>query len=228
MKTVEKFSSLDGYKSNRQVIEKKEGVPKVCNSDGVCDSGENSRLCPNDCSKGSKDNYCDAIEDGICDPDCKNDDPDCGGLLWLWILLIVFALTGIAGLFVADRYYLHGMVVNRIKKGAGEISSKTKSMFKQKTQKQAGPKKPPEQQQNKDTYRPTQKFSKNVGNVSNNLQNELAQYVQTLKHYGTDKNKELELMKKGANSEQIQAAYRLARKEKEKMNNRKNMMDRFD
>ena len=47
--------------------------------DGTCGFPENSKTCPDDCPIGGWDSYCDAIEDGKCDPDCEKEmDPDCG------------------------------------------------------------------------------------------------------------------------------------------------------
>jgi len=47
--------------------------------DGVCITlEENYGSCPEDCSSGSEDYYCDKIEDGRCDSDCtQGEDPDC-------------------------------------------------------------------------------------------------------------------------------------------------------
>lgn len=46
--------------------------------DDVCGLPENYLTCPEDCSSGSSDEYCDSIADDICDPDCTTDtDPDC-------------------------------------------------------------------------------------------------------------------------------------------------------
>ncbi len=45
---------------------------------GLCEEGENYLNCRKDCPSGSYDGYCDAVKDGICDPDCRpGDDPDC-------------------------------------------------------------------------------------------------------------------------------------------------------
>lgn len=39
---------------------------------------ENYGNCPKDCNSGVKDNYCDKVSDGICDPDCNiSQDADC-------------------------------------------------------------------------------------------------------------------------------------------------------
>jgi len=52
----------------------------LCNNNQVCESYENFKYCPADCLSGSRDNYCDNINDGICDPDCKLlDVDDCFG-----------------------------------------------------------------------------------------------------------------------------------------------------
>ncbi|MBN2251263.1 MAG: hypothetical protein JW724_04240 [Candidatus Altiarchaeota archaeon] len=51
--------------------------PIVC-GDGACERAESHASCPNDCPSGGKDNYCDALKDGVCDPDCPpKTDPDC-------------------------------------------------------------------------------------------------------------------------------------------------------
>jgi hypothetical protein len=39
---------------------------------------ENHSNCPRDCPSGGEDQFCDGLEDGVCDPDCKEEeDPDC-------------------------------------------------------------------------------------------------------------------------------------------------------
>ena len=50
--------------------------------DGNCGIPENYNTCPQDCTSGSYDTYCDGVEDGICDQDCVDlgiteEDPDC-------------------------------------------------------------------------------------------------------------------------------------------------------
>lgn len=54
--------------------------------DGICVMGESYLTCPQDCPSGSKDSYCDGVEDSICDKDCisqnipeaDRDCPICG------------------------------------------------------------------------------------------------------------------------------------------------------
>lgn len=51
-----------------------------CNYNFVCEPerGENFGNCPQDCSSSGKDNYCNPIENVVCDPDCgPGQDPDC-------------------------------------------------------------------------------------------------------------------------------------------------------
>lgn len=44
----------------------------------ICDPHESYESCPKDCPSGAADDYCDAVEDSICDPDCTaNQDADC-------------------------------------------------------------------------------------------------------------------------------------------------------
>ena len=46
--------------------------------DNICESQESYESCTKDCRSGSKDDFCDAVNDGICDPDCPaNMDADC-------------------------------------------------------------------------------------------------------------------------------------------------------
>ncbi len=45
---------------------------------GRCEENENYENCPKDCPSGSEDEYCDKVEEGICDPDCsRSEDKDC-------------------------------------------------------------------------------------------------------------------------------------------------------
>ncbi len=74
---------------------------------GICEDFENFASCPKDCPSGGKDNFCDGVEDNICDPDCeeqKGFDPDCvrknnkifilliGGVIAFFVVLIIYAM----------------------------------------------------------------------------------------------------------------------------------------
>lgn len=49
-----------------------------CSLNYICENNENYGTCPNDCSSGGRDNFCDKVNDGICDPDCNHEeDLDC-------------------------------------------------------------------------------------------------------------------------------------------------------
>lgn len=54
-------------------------IGSVCNHDSECGDNENYASCPTDCPSGGRDNYCDSMEDGICDSDCavSGDPADC-------------------------------------------------------------------------------------------------------------------------------------------------------
>ena len=58
-------------------------VEIICNRNGICEAsdGESFVTCPDDCHSGTSDLFCDEVQDGVCDPDCKNItsafDPDC-------------------------------------------------------------------------------------------------------------------------------------------------------
>jgi len=75
--------------------------PEKCNYNFNCEPNldENSKTCPQDCLTSGKDNYCDAIKDGVCDPDCQpSKDPDCGeqGLnLWFYIYIGIAVIASV-------------------------------------------------------------------------------------------------------------------------------------
>jgi hypothetical protein len=58
-----------------------EGVDPDCKGDcgnHVCNVGEDFNNCPEDCTSGGGDGYCDREKDDRCDPDCAEGvDPDC-------------------------------------------------------------------------------------------------------------------------------------------------------
>ena len=50
---------------------------ETCNNE-ICEEHENFNICPEDCSSGKNDGYCDKELDYTCDPDCTaNEDLDC-------------------------------------------------------------------------------------------------------------------------------------------------------
>lgn len=54
-------------------------VDAVCGN-GNCGMRENHAICPQDCPSGWQDDYCDGVQDNICDSDCVElggTDPDC-------------------------------------------------------------------------------------------------------------------------------------------------------
>ncbi|MEM5811741.1 MAG: hypothetical protein QW641_00325 [Candidatus Aenigmatarchaeota archaeon] len=71
----------------------------------ICESfspyNENYVNCPKDCPSGSKDNYCDAIADGKCDPDCeKNKDIDCIKPSTTWIYFLIIGVIVVLVIFI--------------------------------------------------------------------------------------------------------------------------------
>jgi len=66
------------YSSNEVKIFISEPIVGPCNYDFVCDPGENRGNCFQDCPPGGKDDYCDGLDDLLCDPDCEmGEDVDC-------------------------------------------------------------------------------------------------------------------------------------------------------
>jgi len=83
--TLEVTASKEGYKNVSEsisfaVIERHANITDTskCNADETCDPEENHQTCPQDCASGGVDDYCDLVEDEICDPDCNGTrDEDC-------------------------------------------------------------------------------------------------------------------------------------------------------
>jgi hypothetical protein len=106
----------DGY-CDIESGENEENCPEDCSelvscNDGICDylEGENYLSCPEDCPSGSRDGYCDKVDDGICDEDCKpEEDPDCNSnfismiLGWLPYILLILILLFLLLFFVLRR-----------------------------------------------------------------------------------------------------------------------------
>lgn len=81
------FAVVVPFKHHSQIVEVKKGDEVlfseplsryVCRENGRCEEGEDYLSCPLDCRSGGKDDFCDRMEDGICDPDCiSSADLDC-------------------------------------------------------------------------------------------------------------------------------------------------------
>jgi hypothetical protein len=77
-------NKVASYRISKGTTVLSEGPVSFCNKNGVCDApaGENFLSCAADCSSGASDEYCDAVVDDVCDPDCdlqgqKDKDTDC-------------------------------------------------------------------------------------------------------------------------------------------------------
>ncbi len=71
----EKAETVKIYKDDKELMSV--DLKQICNSNKQCDQYENYLSCSQDCQSGSKDNFCDKVEDDICDKDCLIGDPDC-------------------------------------------------------------------------------------------------------------------------------------------------------
>ncbi|MFW6383735.1 MAG: hypothetical protein ACOCZQ_03760, partial [Nanoarchaeota archaeon] len=60
------------------------------------------------------------------------------------------------------------------------------------------------------------------------LQKEIYNYLQTLRQKGPDRDKEVELLKKGVSTQKIKELYQMVRKENEKRAERKRKLAKFD
>ena len=69
----------------------------ICNLNEICDGDESPETCPQDCTPGSIDNYCNAVNDGICDPDClAGEDEDCAPVSPIISIDLLGIVIGIA------------------------------------------------------------------------------------------------------------------------------------
>jgi len=65
--------------------------------DSLCNFPETYTGCPQDCPSGGKDEYCDGMQDGKCDTDCRRgEDADCNALQ----PGVVWAAAGLACLII--------------------------------------------------------------------------------------------------------------------------------
>lgn len=67
---------------------------ELCVADGFCEGEENFQNCPSDCPSSGRDNNCNPLSNGICDPDCRTKDLDCkrGGMPY-WIIGFLFFIA---------------------------------------------------------------------------------------------------------------------------------------
>lgn len=83
-------------------------IPDLCGN-GFCEPkfGENYKACKQDCPSGSKDEYCDSLADGVCDPDCtKDEDIDCekpNDTSFIYIIIVAIFLVLIISIIVRSR-----------------------------------------------------------------------------------------------------------------------------
>jgi hypothetical protein len=70
-------------------------IPSLCGNKACDKPQENYLTCSVDCPSGAKDEYCDKVKDGRCDPDCvPGDDADCGGSSNTGIIItVVFVIS---------------------------------------------------------------------------------------------------------------------------------------
>lgn len=74
--------------------------------DKICQGHESYESCNTDCTSGGKDDYCDSVSDGICDPDCRaGQDADCvaGNGLQQVAVLIAAAGSVVIGILYVRR-----------------------------------------------------------------------------------------------------------------------------
>lgn len=75
--TIAFTAALLNDEFGNQVESKMTSIRVACIPNGVCDAGENTIYCPEDCPSGSSDGICDGSPDGKVDPDCvQGYDPD--------------------------------------------------------------------------------------------------------------------------------------------------------
>lgn len=101
------------YKGNTKLLE----IPVLqfadtC-GDSICQEHESYESCKTDCRSGSADNYCDAVQDNICDPDCLvTQDPDCQIRLSKTSKLKIIIISAGTGIVILVTI----LIFNRIRK----------------------------------------------------------------------------------------------------------------
>ena len=160
------------------------------------------------------------------------------GISFWWLLFLIILIVVVVGGFTGayyyyDKNYNKGTFISKIKSLIGNSPSKSS----QKTQGSFVPKDLGAQSQVK-SQSPSQaglasstsklghgRESKKIGGK---FEKELHDYLQTLRQKGPDKNKELELMKKGLTTQKIKELYEIVRKENKRRVERRKKIAKFE
>ena len=85
-----------------------------CDNNGICEEIESYEYCLSDCPSGSNDDFCDNIQDDVCDPDCQLlDNEDCkrdtergnSGALSKLILYSIILIIAIITVYLLYNYF---------------------------------------------------------------------------------------------------------------------------
>lgn len=80
---------------------------KLC-GDGICQENENAGTCQSDCRSGASDKYCDKLKDGVCDPDCaEEEDQDCAAVKGVNLMQVVIIGVFLSILIVAAAFAVY-------------------------------------------------------------------------------------------------------------------------
>jgi len=102
-KQSDKASKLDIYDSQKKLLSIDVGYFSNSCGDGKCEKHESALECPSDCKENIKDDLCNYEKNGICDPDCKNVDPDCKKENWILAGLIAVSVILIIAIVMIGR-----------------------------------------------------------------------------------------------------------------------------